>query len=170
MLKIKVSLLLGITIFIFSAASANAVVCNLCTLAVGVGVGFSRWLGIDDSVTGLWVGALIVAMISGTIKWLDKKSFNLKGRNILVIALIYVLVIAPLYWTGIMGSPYNSFWGIDKLLIGIIIGSLAFYAVNVWYFKLKEKNGGKAHFPFQRVAMPVSSLAIASLVFYILTK
>ena len=167
----RLKLLILITLIsIFSATTANAVVCNLCVVAVGAGVGFSRWLGIDDSVTGLWVGGFIVAMISLTIKWLDKKSVNLKGKNILIIIAFYVLIIGLLFWQGIMGSPYNSIWGVDKLLFGIIMGSVIFYAVNAWYLKLKEKNGGKAYFPFQRIAMPVSSLAIVSFAFYIFTK
>lgn len=29
-------------------------VCPICTVAVGAGVGLSRCLGIDDSITGLW--------------------------------------------------------------------------------------------------------------------
>ena len=161
---------LSALIFLFKANFANAVVCSVCTVAVGAGVGFSRWLGIDDSVTGLWVGGLLVALVSLTIKWMDKKSIKFKSRNAITIILFYLLTIVPLFWTDTMGNPLNTLWGIDKLLLGIIIGSLVFYSFNAWYFKLKEKNGGKAHFPFQRVAMPLSSLVIASLVFFVLTK
>lgn len=42
-------------------------VCPVCTVAVGAGVGFSRYLGIDDTIAGLWIGALIVSVSMWTI-------------------------------------------------------------------------------------------------------
>jgi len=60
--------------------------------------------------------------------------------------------------------------GVDKLLIGIIVGSFGFWFGAEWYFDLKKKNGGHAHFPFQKVVMPISSLIIMSIIFYFLTK
>ena len=41
---------------LFFAIPAKAI-CPVCTVAVGAGIGLSRWLGIDDSITGLWIGA-----------------------------------------------------------------------------------------------------------------
>ena len=169
MYKFGFILLPSLALLLLKVNLANAVVCPVCTVAFGVGVGFSRWLGIDDSITGLWIGGLMVAIISWTIDWLDKKSIKFKGRNAVIIVTFYLLTVIPLFWIEIMGNPLNTLWGIDKLLLGIIVGSVVFYSENVWYFKLKEKNGGKAHFPFQRVVMPVSSLIITSLAFYILT-
>ncbi|MBU1089694.1 hypothetical protein KKF38_02790 [Patescibacteria group bacterium] len=147
-------------------------VCPICTVAVGAGVGLSRWLGIDDSITGLWIGGLTVSMIVWTINWLDKKSINFKGRNITTVAGYYLLIVAPLYFVGIIGNPLNFLCGcgLDKLLLGIITGSSAFYFGASWYFFLKEKNNGHAHFPFQKVVMPISPLIILSIVFYLLTK
>jgi hypothetical protein len=58
----------------------------------------------------------------------------------------------------------------DKLLLGIVVGSVAFWFGAEWYFHLKEKNGGRAYFPFQKVVMPVSPLIIMSIAFYFLTK
>ena len=169
MYKFGFILLPSLALLLLKVNLANAVVCPVCTVAFGVGVGFSRWLGIYDSITGLWIGGLMVAIISWTIDWLDKKSIKFKGRNAVIIVTFYLLTVIPLFWIEIMGNPLNTLWGIDKLLLGIIVGSVVFYSANVWYFELKEKNGGKAHFPFQRVVMPVSSLIITSLAFYILT-
>lgn len=36
--------------------------CPVCTVAIGVGVGLCRYLGIDDLITGLWIGALLLAL------------------------------------------------------------------------------------------------------------
>ena len=147
-------------------------VCPICTIAVGAGVGLSRWLGIDDSITGLWIGGLTVSMITWTISWFDKKNIQFKGRIFVTILSYYLLIVIPLYFMGIMGNPLNTICscGLDKLIIGIIVGSFGFWFGAEWYFHLKEKNGGHAYFPFQKVVMPISPLIIMSFIFYFLTK
>lgn len=147
-------------------------VCPICAVAVGTGVGLSRWLGIDDSITGLWIGGLIVSMITWTIIWFSGRNIDFKGRNVITAIGYYLLIVAPLCFTGIIGNPLNSLCGcgLDKLLLGVIAGSSAFYFGAVWYYHLKEKNQGHAYFPFQKVAMPISPLIILSAVFYFLTK
>jgi hypothetical protein len=155
-------------------AKAQAV-CPVCTVAVGAGVGFSRYLGIDDTIAGLWVGALIVSVSMWTINWMNKKNWKFKGREILVTFLYYAITVWPLFYLKIggetvMGHPFNKIWGIDKLLLGIILGSVAFFASEKWYDYLKKNNDNHAYFPFQKVAMPVAALAILSAVFYFVTK
>lgn len=143
--------------------------CPVCTVAVGAGVGLSRWLGIDDTITGLWVGGLTVSMIMWTINWLNSKNIKFIGRKILVTLLYYLFIVVPLFYTGIMGHPLNKIWGIDRLLVGIIFGSFAFLAAVIGYDKIKEKRG-KPYFHFQKVAMPLVTLLILSGLFYIIFK
>lgn len=148
-------------------------ICPVCVVAVGAGLGLSEYFGIDDTIAGLWIGGLLVSMIIWNINWFNKKNWlfgNKDVRDIMLTILYYALVIWPLMNKGIIGHPLNRFWGVDKLLLGIGIGSLAFLAANAGYNYLKKKNGGRAYFPFQKVAMPVGTLAILSLVFYFLTK
>jgi hypothetical protein len=168
-----------ILIFVLSIFGLNLLmakqalaVCPICTIAVGAGVGLSRWLGIDDSITGLWIGGLTVSMITWTISWFDKKNIQFKGRIFVTILSYYLLIVIPLYFMGIMGNPLNTICacGLDKLIIGIVTGSGAFWFGAEWYFHLKEKNGGHAYFPFQKVVMPISPLIIMSLLFYFLTR
>jgi hypothetical protein len=154
---------------LFSAKTSLAV-CPACTLAVGMGVGFSRWLGIDDAITGIWIGALIVSISIWTINWMNKKNYRFKGRKILIFLGYYLIIIVPLYWKGIMGHQLNKILGIDKLLFGIIIGSMVFSGSAWWYEKMKKKNNDRAYFPYQKVAMPVGLLAVFSLIFYFITK
>jgi hypothetical protein len=141
-------------------------VCPVCTIAVASGVGLCRYLGISDLISGAWIGGLIVSMIFWLLSWLDKKNIRFKFRRIIVIFLFYFLTIAPLYWVNIMGHPQNKMWGIDKLLFGIIAGSLAFILAVVFDKFLRSKNQQKAYFPFQKVVVPVLFLIIASLIFY----
>lgn len=167
---IKKYLTFLILLFILTLIPTSAqAVCPVCTIAVAGGVGFSRWLGIDDTITGLWIGGLIVSFIFWTINWLNKKNIRFFGRKIIITVAYYLLTILPLYYTNIMGHHLNKIWGIDKLLFGITIGSIAFLAGALTYQKVKEKRG-KAHFHFQKVLMPIAPLIILSLVFYFLMK
>lgn len=163
-----------LAIFLISTKDALAV-CPICTIAVGTGVGLLRWLRIDDAIIGLWIGGLIVSMIIWTISWFNKKNFRFKGRTMATVVGYYALIILPLYFTGLLGNPQNSllcFCGLyfDKLLLGIIVGSITFWFGAEWYYYLKEKNKGRAYFPFQKVALPISPLIILSIIFYFLTK
>jgi len=145
-------------------------ICPVCTVAVGAGLGLSRWLGIDDSITGLWVGGLVVSAIMWTISWFEKKNIRFPGIKIATPLGYYLLIVVPLYFMDIAGHPLNTLWGVDKLLFGIIFGSFAFYLGGAWYYYLKRKNNGRAYFPFQKVAMPVSPLIILSIIFYFFTR
>ena len=148
--------------------SANAI-CPLCTVAVAGGVGLAEWLGVDDTISGIWIGGIIVSLIIWIVFWLDQKNIYFKGRKILITLLCYLLIIVPLYPLGIMGHPLNTLWGIDKLLLGIILGSVFFLWGGLWYFYLKKRHGGHAYFPFQKVVMPIVPLIILSFVFYYIT-
>lgn len=154
--------------FLVGMPQAHAV-CPICTIAVGAGVGLSRWLGIDDMIAGLWIGGLTVSMIMWTLSWFDKKKIHFKGRHLVTICSYYVLIVVPLFFTGIMGHALNTLWGVDKLLIGIIGGSVVFYGGAWWYERVKKKNNGHAHFPFQKVVMPIAPLILLSILFYIFT-
>lgn len=143
-------------------------ICPVCSVAVGAGVGFTKWLGIDDSITGLWIGALTMSMIMWTINWLDKKNIKFLFRKILVSIIYYTLVIFPLCKAKFIGA--GKLWGVDKLVLGIIIGSIAFLTTALSYEEMKRRNNGRAYFPLQKVVMPVAVLLILSLIFYFITK
>lgn len=153
---------------ILSATVAKAIPCAVCTIAVGSCVGLARWLKIDDRITGLWVGALIASLIAWTIHYLDKKNIRFKGRKILTVVLWYAFTIIPFYFTGLMGHPVNKCWGIDKLLFGIILGTIVFVIANLLHNYLKKKNNNKVYFPLQKAIVPVGFLAIASLIVYLI--
>jgi hypothetical protein len=156
-------------IFTLLAQQASAV-CPVCTVAVVAGVGLSRWLGIDDTVTGIWIGGLTVSLIAWTLNWFSKKHYDFFGKRTSTIVGYFFLIIMPLYWMDIIGHPLNKLWGVDKLLLGIIFGSFIFWGGERFCCWLKKRNEGKAHFPFQKVAIPIIFLIIASLIFYFITK
>lgn len=160
-------LILLISSLLTSQAQA---ICPVCTIAVGAGIGLAQWLGIDDAITGIWIGGLTISLIGWTINWLNKKNIRFYGRKILIVIIYYAIIVIPLFYKGLVGHPLNKLWGTDKLILGIILGSIAFFSAAIWYEILKKKNNDHAYFPFQKVVMPVGFLIILSLIFYFIVK
>lgn len=159
-----------LSLFGLSFSNYAFAICPVCSIAVGAGVGFSRWLGVDDLITGLWIGALIVSMTVWTIDWFKRKNIKFKFSGLIVTLFYYAITLVPLYYGGIIGQLNPFFLIFDKLTVGIIVGSIVFLLVSKWYLILKEKNGGHAYFPFQKVVMPIGSLTILSFIIYLLIK
>jgi len=163
------SLLINFIIFFTSSNSVHAV-CPVCTIAVGAGLGFSRWIGIDDSVTGIWIGGLILSSGLWMADWIRKKGWKVLYPEVLSILLMVIFVIPPLYWSHMIRIVNNTLWGMDKVILGIITGSVIFLlgvAIDKW---LRTTNKGKVYIYFQKVIIPVLLLAISSLIFYIITS
>lgn len=146
--------------------------CPVCTVAVIAGLGLSRWLGIDDLVSGVWVAGIILASSFWLANWLEKK-FKLRSKfkylNWAVIIPMYLLVFVPLQMMGITGHPFNTLLGIDKLILGTLVGSIV-YPLGIWADKKVRKIKGKQLFNFQKVVFPVTLLLISSLILWIITK
>jgi hypothetical protein len=144
--------------------------CTVCTVAIIGGLGLSRWLKVDDTISGVWIGALLVTVIYYSIDWLRRLKIKFWGRDFLVAIIYYAAVFIPLYTEKIIGHPLNRIWGIDKLVVGTFFGTIIFIAAVIFYGWLKKKNGGHAHFPMEKVVIPILSLGIMSLIFYLITK
>jgi hypothetical protein len=167
------------------AAKPAAAICPVCVVAVGAGLGLSEYLGIDNTIAGVWIGGLMVSLIVWTINWFNKKnwaagetswltvkngSFGKRDlRDITIVILYYGLTFWPLWAKNLIGHPYNRLFGIDKLILGATIGSLGFLAATTWYDNIKKRHG-HAHFPFEKVVLPVGALIILSFIFYFLTR
>ena len=166
--SLKVVALSSLTVLL-SGAKAYAV-CPVCTIAVGAGLVLAEEYGIDNTVSGVWIGGLMLSMIYWTIDYLRKRKWDFKFSWIATTVLYYGMLLPPLYAKHVIGSPFKTIWGIDKVIVGIIFGTIFFYAGVTLYEMIKRKNNGHAWFPFQKVVMPVLFLAIISLIFYLITR
>ncbi|MBU0534791.1 hypothetical protein KKC62_01250 [Patescibacteria group bacterium] len=156
-------------LFAFIAIKPALAVCPVCIVAVGIGLGVSRWLGIDDTVTGVWIGGLIVASALWLAGWIEKRGWKIPYTKILSIVLLYALTIIPLWLGKTIGHPQNTLWGIDKILLGIITGSIAF-SLSVWLDKILGKlNNGQVYIYYQKMILPMLLLTLASFTFYLLS-
>lgn len=168
---IKRIILSGIFVFlgIIFANSANAqAICPVCVVAIGAGLGLSRWIGIDDLVSSVWVGAFLWTLVVWTLYWLRKKNWDFKFSGIVTFLFYYLLTFVSLYYMKIVGLPLNTVLGVDKIVAGTTIGTIVLWASLKWHNYLKIKNNNKSYFPYQRVAIPVLVLILTSLVAYLL--
>lgn len=173
----KKYLLLLLSFLLFAPISSFAfvpLICDLCTVGVIAGLSISRYLWVDDSVIGVWVGACIVTLIVMTNTYLEKKKIRFFLRNI-IISLTYIgFSFVSLYYADVIGIHRNTFLYstsifLDKILVSSIIGGVVLMTSSIVYQFLKSQNNNRAHFPFEKVAIPLISLIITSVIFYIIT-
>lgn len=169
------SLIFTFEFILLSLPSFANAMCPICTVAAGTGVVIFRDLGIDDTITGLWLGGLLLSATMWTVNWLEARKWRFFGRNFFTGAVYFALVLIPFYQKNmisdkILGNHFQTLWGVDKLVLGIIFGGILFLIGAAVYNILKKNNGGKAVFPFSKVVLPISPLIIMSIVFYFVTK
>lgn len=173
----KVFSFLLVLLFILMFPTPALAVCPVCTVAVIAGLGISRALGIDDIVSSIWIGGLILSASFWLIDWAKKGQWLSKIKdkkiefliNFSVIILMYLLVLIPLKLDHSIGILRNRLWGIDKIVLGALIGSIAFLA-GMWADKKVRRTKGKQLFIYQKIVFPVLALVISSFVFYLITR
>jgi hypothetical protein len=160
---------LGLLIAGWLYASSALAVCPLCTVAVSAGIGFFEWIGLNDVIIGLWVGALVISLSFWTADWLHQKNRHFPYQGIIFLLVYNVFITLPLYYPlRYIGQSNNTLWCIDRLLLGILLGEFVFFVSSVLHFSLKMNHGGRVYFPLQKVIIPIVSLILLSLIFYFL--
>jgi hypothetical protein len=146
--------------------------CPVCTVAVGFGLGLSRWLKIDDAISGLWIGALIVSLSAVTATFSRKyiRQISHSIQTIIWLIIYLATVIIPFWLTGVMGHPQNVIFGVDKLLFGIVAGMIGFFLSHEAHVWLKKKHDNKVYFPFQKVIIPIWGLLVLSIIVYLIVS
>ncbi len=164
MKKLLVSVL-SLVSYLFLFTPPAQAQCPVCLVTIGGSVLLSRYLGIDDLIIGVWAGGLILSLGLWSAT-LIKKTF-IKGQNWLLTVILWVTTVWGLKKAGFIGNPTCKIHNHDKLLTGIVAGTVAFflaYLLDLFLRKLNKKNPGKALFPYQRVILPVVLLIITSLI------
>ena len=165
-----------IGIFLISLASLIAIIpgvvmahCPLCTAATIIGVGVTRSLGWDDSIVGVFVGAMIVS----SALWLNNilKKRNIGGSPFLRISSItlatFVLTILSFYFAGLFG-PANTYriLGMEKIIFGTFSGAIVSFMTFFTSNKIKKNNNGKVLFNYQTMVLTFVALLLNALLFW----
>ena len=139
--------------------------CPICTVGLAAGVGLSRWLKVDDVISGLWIGALILALAIWTFNWLLKKKEK-KPFWILLVCIVfwYLLTFVPFHYMGLLDTTCQKILGLNRLVFGGGLGVIvAVIALKVENFARKGEEK-KRLFPFQKVIIPIIILLITSVI------
>lgn len=156
-------ILLSLLLLFSTKALANPA-CAVCTVAVGASLEVARRYGVDDAVVGVWAGAMLALLGYWLILWFEKKNWNFTGRNF-VLMTISIASIGFMYFEMSYTPKVIGIFYLDPLLFSTVLGALVFIYVSKFYQWMKVKNGGKAHFPFEKVVLPVVVLALLSVYF-----
>lgn len=154
-------LLVGAALLPVSAFANPA--CPVCTIAIGASLEIAHRTGVPDSVVGLWAGALLALVGYWLIKFCDARGWHWRGRNAILIA----MSVASVGFSYLGTVQYNPVWicglfRMDVLLFGTLCGAAIFILTEKLYDFMKARNGGHAHFPFEKVVLPVIALALVS--------
>lgn len=166
--QVLIIVLLLFTIYYSLFTSEVLAHCPLCVAGAGAGLTLSRVLGIDDSITGIWLGAFVGAISFWTQRLLGQKNKIFLGRGIgfLIYILFFVLTIWSFYRFNLV-VRHGDIFGFDKLTFGMVLGGGVFYLTDLVDTILRKKNG-KALFPYQSLVLSLGSIVITSLGVYIL--
>lgn len=140
-------------------------VCPVCTVVVGAGLESARLIGVDDLIIGIWAGGLTLSLVFWTFNFLKRKEIKKEYWYVLTLV-AYYLFLFSVYLLPSMSFGVNTLYGIDKFLLGTIVGTLGFYFGVRSYNFLKRKNNGHAYFMFQKVIQPLFMLCVLTAIFY----
>ncbi|OGM59046.1 hypothetical protein A3A75_05240 [Candidatus Woesebacteria bacterium RIFCSPLOWO2_01_FULL_39_10] len=142
--------------------------CPLCVAGAAAGITLTRWVGVDDSITGIWIGAFLGASSFWLLRILGQKNKIFFNRFIRFIVYVFIFVITlwSFYRFNLVGKMGDVF-GFDKLTFGMVVGALVFYLVDILNGYIKRKNG-KSLFPYQSIVFSLSSMVLSSVAVYIL--
>lgn len=148
--------LFGLLAFLTATAKANPACTTLCPLVLGASLGIARKLGVKDEVVGVLFGALLAVLGYWFIRFFEKRNWNFKGRNVLLMFLS-IASVGFIYVNTLEYKPMLH-WHllyIDSFLLATLCGAVAHISGVRLYAWMKEKNGGHAHFPFEKVLIPI---------------
>lgn len=141
-------------------------ICPLCTVAIGAGVGFSRWFGVPDSIAGIWIGGFLMALSLWAIMALRKTRYIFFGYQLIVPVAIYASTLVPLWFYGFFANSGYCL-GLDSFMLAIMLGSVSFIIGIVLHCWLKLYHNNRSFFPFQKVVIPLVVLLIISIIVYL---
>lgn len=157
MKKIKYFITAAI-IFFFSPNPVFAH-CPLCVAGAGAGLSISRFLGIDDSITGIWFAAFLGATALWGANSLKKKIVPLQDTFIYI--LTFVATIWSFYQFNLVNEHAGLIMGIPKIVFGMVTGGVLFYLVDVANHLIRKVRG-KVLFSYQPIIFSLGAMLVLS--------
>jgi len=154
--------------FFFIFATKTWAFCPLCIATTGVGIELLRYLGVDDSIVGIWLGAFSLSVVIWLSSITSKKIKNKILRFLIFFMLIYGSNIWLIEWMGFFKNQFNTLFGINKIILGTVTGSIT---VMISFFidkYIRSKNNGKVLVYYQKLIIPLLLLSVSTAAFYLI--
>ncbi len=171
--KAVLMLLIIATVALVNLSTVTSAMCPLCVAGAAIGLSVARYYGVDDLVVGLWLGALAVSTAVWINNVINKKTkvkiVPLQG--FFVITVLIAATIMPFYFAGFfkgMPNMVDTVFGINRLVVGSLIGGIVTFAGSPVSNVIKKKRGKV--FPYQTIILTLLVLVVLSLLFWYVTK
>jgi len=159
------------SLFFTSIFSNSAMAhCPLCAAATGAAVIAARYYGVDDLIVSILAGGFLMSTAYWFNNLLLKRN---KGKNYLpwqLEILVLVTFLSTLYTfqlTGLLGNSMFQIYGVDKLVIGLAIGSFITVAAFSLHDYLRKMNGNRNYLPFQAIVLAFALMGLMIVGFYL---
>ena len=149
--------------------------CPLCVAGTGLIAAGASFLGIDDLIVGLWIGAFALSLGMVTAKALKRKLFPLQDEIITLVVFLFTVLPSlgffkhymPIYLHlfGKYGSLFNKMYIVKRFLIGSFLGALIIIVAPYLNALIVSLRKGKK-VPFQKLILTFALLTALSLVFH----
>ncbi len=155
-----------------AAVQSVAAHCPLCAAATAGGVGVTRFLGVDDTVVGTFIGGFVVSTGLWFNKWIRKKKSGkdfLPYQATIILLASLAFTVLTFYMAGLLGkdSSYLLF-GVDKLVLGTVAGTAISLAAFALHKRIRAVKG-RSFFPYQGIILTIGALTLTALTFYLVT-
>lgn len=135
--------------------------CPVCVLTVGGGLFIAKKLGVDDVIAAIWISGLNTAL-SYWFAVHIKKPLVLKNPLIWTV-IMFLGTYIYLSATKQLFHPNNTLFGIDKAVLGLLLGALT-WILGIYLEKLlRTITNGKRLFPYQKVLVPFVALLLLTM-------
>ncbi len=150
-------------LFLSSAAFAH---CPLCVGATGMAVATARFYGINDMITGLFVGVFMLSTALWVHIALKKRN---KGKNYVplqapaIIISSILMMLVTFYFTG---NWAGTMFGMSTIVVGTLIGSFVSSVTFLLHDLFRAMNNNRNYVPFQPILLVFAAAFLAVLGLY----
>lgn len=148
--------------------------CPLCTAGAAAGVGIAHAFGVDDTIVGFWLGALVAASALWIDRLLKKRGTEYPFQGVILVAISLLALAIPLYYAGLITNlevvksmpDYHALLGmeaigLDKLFSGLIFGTTLIAGVFTVSDYITAKRGTRL-FRYQGMILMAVTLVIVT--------
>ena len=162
--------ILFIFLFFILGISFVSAHCPLCAGAVGAAAIGAGYLGIDNSIVGLFVGAFSISTGLWFARKIKKKYFKFQSFSIVLSSFLFTVIPSAKIVNDLdYISLFDKIYFLDKIIIGSIIGATITLFALYLHNKIKQVNG-RVLVPYQGVFLTLILLLITSIPMYFVFK